>query len=138
MSVNNFTKISVAELKDLALLNCTSIIDERFKDLYSIDNNENFNLKKNNLWFMLKIVKYNATIEKKDSIDLLFRVFLERYISKNYSDTKEYYWYELKAILFFCLYLKNSSNWKDFRKKLLNDSLHRGLIKYSSGAIIRH
>jgi len=138
MSTNNFTKISVDELKELALLNSMSTIEKRFIDLYAGDNNENYSLKKNNLWFMLKILSYNTRFENKNNINICFQFFLERFISKNYSDTKEYYWYELKAILFFCLYFETSSNWKDFRKKLLSDSLQKTLLKYSSGAIIRH
>ncbi|WP_396178611.1 hypothetical protein [Flavobacterium sp.] len=137
MSTNNYTKITVTELKELALLSSMSTINERYTDLYA-DNDENYILKKNNLGFMLKVANYNAEIVKKDGINLMFQIFLERYISKNYSETKGYYWYELKAILFFCLYLKTASNGKDFRKKLLSDSLHKSLVKYSSGVIVRH
>lgn len=138
MSTNNFTQITVNELKELAVLSSMSTINERYTDLYSGDNDENYSLKKSNLGFMLKVANYNTAITKKDGINLMFQIFLERYISKNYSEAKEYYWYELKAILFFCLYLKTASNGKDFRNKLLSDSLHKSLVKYSSGVIVRH
>ena len=56
--------------------------------------------------------------------------FINLFIDKHYNYVDEYNWQELKPLLLLVNYLKQASDFKSFRKQILNPHLHKLLLKY--------
>ncbi|MEI6141262.1 MAG: hypothetical protein WCP85_18475 [Mariniphaga sp.] len=83
----------------------------------------------NNLKFLLRLIKY--ILSNTDEV-IRFAVisYLAKLVDRNYDFTYSYNWQELRAILFYCNYMRDLTGYKEFAEKLQNPHFNNCICSY--------
>jgi hypothetical protein len=107
------------------------ILQSRFEKLCSLDDNDpSFELMKQNLKFLTRIVLAVVKMYKNKEVYNFYYYFISRYLQNNFNETSTFNWHELKSLLFYTNYFKDATSFSAFRKLFLKDSFHLCLAKY--------
>ncbi len=83
-----------------------------------------------NLKFLCRVSHLVLSTRKNEAVCVSLRHFLAIFLEKNFDFAKEYNWYEMKSVLFFCHYLSAATNFKDFSTRILSPIFHETMRKY--------
>lgn len=85
---------------------------------------------KENIKFVIHVAKGIAANAQNENVFVYMQHFINLFIEKHYDYNREYNWQELKPLLLLVNYLKTATDFKSFRKQILNSHLHSLLLKY--------
>ncbi|MCU0446761.1 MAG: hypothetical protein MUE85_17780 [Microscillaceae bacterium] len=83
-----------------------------------------------NLKFLCRVSNLVLSTQHNEDVFYLLRYFFNVFLEKNFDYDKEYNWYEIKSVLFFCHYLSAAKDFKDFSQRILNPIFHQTIQKY--------
>ena len=83
----------------------------------------------NNLKFLLRLIKFISS-NKDEVIRFAVISYLTKLVDRNYDFTYSYNWQELRAILFYCNYMRNISSIKELGEKLQNPHFNNCMCRY--------
>ena len=103
--------------------------DDFMKLIDRTEDPELFNQYCNNLKFLLRLIKY--ILSNKDEV-LRFAVIsnLAKLVDRNFDFTYSYNWQKLRAILFYCNYMRDIASILDFGEKLQNPHFNNCICRY--------
>jgi len=87
---------------------------------------------KENIKFVIHVANAITANYSNKNVFASIQYFVNLFIEKHYDYNTEYNWQEMKPLLLLVNYLKTATNFKSFKKQILNPHLHTLLLKYLS------
>ena len=132
---NQIYKITLLNLSKASSLGYSPNMQDSLTELKTylkadIKEEDQWRQNRENIKFVIHVANGITANAHNENVFVYMQYFVNLFIEKHYDYSREYNWQELRPLLLLVNYLKTATNFKSFRKQILNPHLHCLLLKY--------